>query len=272
MDGGYNFGCGDSDGSGWSPWLGSTEDCDGAAQFAVQHVNNGTVKQVFSLNGGDVYTGSRFNGDDGCGAGPVKEAYQIWTDYGSRPSWDPILVYLAVMGDESLWSANTAETTTVDFYGRETYDTSDTSHNMYQNWIDGDHNGDVTKVIDDLLCAAPCRGPTTGACGNYTLESMKNCYGDRGDGVWHGADDLEDPADSSAGTMSLFDCQALCGETDGCDGVTVRATSSGLVECYRKGNIDLSACDTWFVMDTWVRNSGGSGSSSSSSSGSGSKF
>ena len=86
MDGGYNFGCGDSDGSGESPWLGSTEDCDGAAQYAVQHVNNGTVKQVFSLNGGDIYTGSRFNGDDGCGAGPVKEAYQIYTDYGSRPS------------------------------------------------------------------------------------------------------------------------------------------------------------------------------------------
>jgi hypothetical protein len=260
MDGGYNFGCGDSDGSGWSPWLGSTEDCDGAAQYVIEHVPNATVKQVFSLNGGDVYTGSRFNGEDGCGAGPVKEAYQIWTNYGSRPSWDPITVYLAVMGDESLWSANTAETTTVDYYGRETYDTSNTSHNMYQSWVDSDHNGDVTKLLDDLMCAAPCGAPGgEGLCGNYTLQSMKNCYGDRGDGTGsHGADDLETPADSSAGTMTLHACQALCDATDGCDGVTVRlstaAGSDGLVDCYRKGNIDLDACDTYYPMDTWVKN------------------
>ena len=37
MDLGYNFGCGDSKGSGWSPWLGSTQDCDGAAQFVASH-------------------------------------------------------------------------------------------------------------------------------------------------------------------------------------------------------------------------------------------
>ena len=101
------------------------------------------------------------------------------------------------------------------------------------------------------MCAAPCGAPGgEGLCGNYTLQSMKNCYGDRGDGTGsHGADDLETPADSSAGTMTLHACQALCDATDGCDGVTVRlstaAGSDGLVDCYRKGNIDLDACDTY---------------------------
>ena len=207
MDGGYNFGCGDSDGSGWSPWLGSTEDCDGAAQYVNQNVPH-TIKQVrrlmssaassrritrlrarsnagggrrpsplssraraargrregplprratsscssvvrcrhessegrgrqslscvislrssgmilfglssfssfitsssqvYSGEGGDICTGGRFN--DGCGDGPAKEAYQIWTNYGCRWSWDPITVYLAVMGDDSLYSSTQA--------------------------------------------------------------------------------------------------------------------------------------------------------------------
>lgn len=38
MDGGYNFGCGNSNGSGWSPYLGSTDDCYGAAQYVVENV------------------------------------------------------------------------------------------------------------------------------------------------------------------------------------------------------------------------------------------
>ena len=84
MDGPYNFGCGDSAGSGWSPWLGSTEDCDGAAQDVIARVP-ATIKQVFSGEGGDICTGGRFN--EGCGDGPVKEAYQIWTDGGCR--WSP---------------------------------------------------------------------------------------------------------------------------------------------------------------------------------------
>ena len=42
------------------------------------------------LTSGDICTGGRFN--DGCGDGPAKEAYQIWTNYGCRWSWDPITV------------------------------------------------------------------------------------------------------------------------------------------------------------------------------------
>ncbi|GMH64177.1 hypothetical protein TrLO_g325 [Triparma laevis f. longispina] len=253
MDGGYNFGCGDSDGSEWSPWLGSTEDCDGAAQYVVENVPT-SVKQVFSLNGADIYTGSRFN--DGCGSGPVKMSYQKWTNYGSRPSWDPITIWYAVYGESSLYSTATAETTTVDYYGREVYDKSDTSNNMYQTWIDSTRKGDVTKNLDDAICAAPCLGSTPGACGGYTLQSMKNCWGDRGDGSGsHGASDLETPSDSSAGVMTLAECMILCDETVNCEGVSVSFADggSGLVNCFRKGNIQIDDCDEFFPIDTWVK-------------------
>ena len=56
MDGSYNFGCGDSDGSGWSPYMGSTDDCYGAAQYVVDNVPK-SIKQVFTLNGGNILTG-----------------------------------------------------------------------------------------------------------------------------------------------------------------------------------------------------------------------
>merc|ERR1712013_804833 len=113
MDGSYNFGCGDSDGSGWSPYMGSTADCYGAAQYVIANIPS-KIKQAFTLNGGDVLTGGRFN--DGCGQGPVKEAYQTWTNYGTRPSWDPICVYLSVMGDDSLYSSLQSGTNSVDYY------------------------------------------------------------------------------------------------------------------------------------------------------------
>ena len=114
-----------------------------------------TIKQVFSGEGGDICTGGRFN--EGCGDGPVKEAYQIWTDGGCRWSWDPITVYLAVMGDESLYSYTEAGTNTVDYYGGESFDTGDTGNNMFRVYINDDNKGDVVRVLDDALCAAPLR-------------------------------------------------------------------------------------------------------------------
>ncbi len=104
--------------------MGSCDDCYGAAQYVIENVPS-SIKQVFTLNGGNVYTGGRYN--NGCGQGPVKEAYQIWTNYGSRPSWDPITVYLAVMGDDSLYSSLQAGTDNVNYYGDESFDTGNTS-------------------------------------------------------------------------------------------------------------------------------------------------
>jgi len=251
MDGGYNFGCGDAHGSGTSPWLGSTAGCDGAALYVTEHMPN-TVRQLYTLNGGDVNTGGRFN--DGCGHGPVKAAYQAWTGHGSRPSWDLIAVYLAVLGSSSLYSSERQGTDRVDAAGNEDFDTSDTSHNMAQVWIDSAHNGDVTRRLDDILCSAPCGGNSSGGpvgnCASYTMYSGHNCWG-----PGHGADEIENPPHSSCGTMSLAACQRRCDETANCAGVTVVATSGGLVECYRKANIDIGQCDygdAW-KFDTWLK-------------------
>ena len=240
MDGGYNFGCGDSAGSEWSPWLGSTEDCDGAAQIVVDAITAmGGIKQVFSLNGGDIYTGSRFN--DGCGNGPVKDAYQKYTNHGSRPSWDLIAIYMAVMGYESLYSSMNEVSVAVDYYGSETYVPS-TNTNQYQVWIDGSRKGDVTKMLDDILCAAPCRGYD---CGDFDLKSMTNCWSG------HGAEDLD--GSDGAGVMGLSECLDLCRSESTCDGVVTMQAGEGNVNCYRKSNINLSACDSWVQTDTWVQ-------------------
>ena len=246
MDGGYNFGCGDSDGSEWSPWLGSTEDCDGAAQYVVENIPK-TIRQYFSLNGESQLTGSRFQ--DGCGQGPVKEAYQTWTNYGSRPSWDLISVYMAIRGPESLYSTANAGTMSVDYYGHENFDTSNTDNNMFQVWIDSDHDGDVTRMLDDIICANPCRSATSvGGCSGYQHYAGSNCYGG------HGADDLEDPPTSSAGTMTLSECMNLCGETSGCDGIVVSPAGDGLVNCYRKGNLNIEECTVDWYYDAYIAN------------------
>ena len=181
----------------------------------------------------------------------MKEAYQIWTDDGTRPSWDPITVYLAVMGDTSLYSSLQSGTNNVNYDGDEEWDTSVTDNNEYHVWTDSNNNGDITRIIDDLLCAAPCLAPggKVGGCSNYQMNTMKNCYNG------HGAVNLENPTYSSAGTMSLYDCLQLCSVTNGCDGVSVSNNETsvpGYINCYRKGNISLDHCDDYIPYDTYT--------------------
>lgn len=257
MDGGYNFGCADANGGASSPYLGSTAGCAGAAQYVVEHVDAQAAlptRQLFSLNGGDVLSGGRFS--SGCGLGPVKDAYQIWTGGNSRPSWDLISVYFAVMGTASLYSSERQGTMAVDAAGAETFDTANATSNQAQVWVDGEHNGDVVRRLDDVICSSPCRGDTPiGACAGYTMNSGRNCYGARGTATSHGATDLESPPSSSCGTMTLHECMKRCDTTDGCEGVTVTPQPGGLVACYRKGAIDIAKCDygnAW-GFDTWVK-------------------
>ena len=61
------------------------------------------------------------------------------------------------MGDESLYSYTEAGTNTVDYYGGESFDTGDTGNNMFRVYINDDNKGDVVRVLDDALCAAPLR-------------------------------------------------------------------------------------------------------------------
>lgn len=69
----YNFGCGGAHGTNFG-YIGSTTGCVGSAKYVVEHMPN-SVRMVFSLEGGDMQTGSRFN--EGCGFGPVKDSYQV---------------------------------------------------------------------------------------------------------------------------------------------------------------------------------------------------
>lgn len=246
MDGGYNFGCGDSKGSGKSPWLGSTKDCDGAAQFVIEQVPH-SVAQYFTGNGGNVQTGGRFN--DHCGAGPVKLAYKTWTNSGTRSSWDLMAVYFAVRGAESLFSYAEAGTNQVDYYGNEHFDTTSASNNEFNIHDNSSRHGDIASILNDMLCAAPCRSEDAkfGGCDGYELQASRNCYAS------HGADDID--ASTSAGTMTLSKCQAVCDQTAGCTGVAMAPApeDSGLVRCYRKKNIEIGKCAKDHTWDTWVK-------------------
>lgn len=140
------------------------------------------------------------------------------------------------------YSTANAMTISVDYFGHETYDTSDTSNNQYQVWSDSKRNGDITKLLDDILCAAPCRGD----CSKYELNSGRNCWSG------HGGTDIDDV---SIGVMDLSECLALCDDLDGCEGVVVENDNGGKgnVNCYRKKNIVLADCDWWWPFDTYTK-------------------
>ena len=53
--------------------------------------------------------------------------------------------------------------------------------------------------------------------------------------------------------MSVSACQDSCDETDDCDGIVVAPTSGGLINCYRKSNVDTGSCDWAPQFDTWVK-------------------
>ena len=156
-------------------------------------------------------------------------------------------VYFAVMGPGSLYSTANAQTTTVDYYGGETYDYSDTSNNMYQITVDGAHSGDVTFILDNILCADPCLGDVNvGACSGYVLQASHNCWGG------HGAVDIDSSV--PVGTFTLAKCQQVCSDTDGCDGVVTTPADGGLVSCYRKADIEIGSCDWAPQFNTYTFN------------------
>jgi hypothetical protein len=248
MDGMYNFGCAQHD---TDNWLGSDIDCRGSAQAAVMGWPS-NVKQLFSGVGGDVLHGGWL---DGCGSNgnPVRQSFEDWGVKGvGRSSWDPITVMIAVRGAAGVFCKE-------DNYG-EGYMTLDEAG--HENWnsgsgtsqgrisYDGNSQGKISFLLNELLCKPP------GPWGNSTQWSEargENCYGPRGSAPAHGATDLENPPDSSCGSMSLEECQKKCMELEGCTAVTVSPTSDGKVNCYRKADIVLGSCDSGTDFSTWVR-------------------
>ncbi|KAK3286669.1 hypothetical protein CYMTET_5786 [Cymbomonas tetramitiformis] len=153
MDGGYNFGCnipGSSDPSG---------DCkNNAVEVSVDLWDSG-IKQVYQWEGSNIYTGGRFS--DGCGGerrqNPIKDAYITNIPYQGRrdrPSWDPITVHMAVLGDNSIHTSVTRGGmyiynggATEDFHPGE-------NKNMYKQNGCNDY-GDATYMLDNLFCQLP---------------------------------------------------------------------------------------------------------------------
>ena len=109
------------------------------------------------------------------------------------------------------------------------------------------------------MCKPPGKQPHPGNDGWVQAIGI-NCYGTRDGGqTFHGANDLENPRDSSCGKMSISDCQKKCDDMDGCTAVVVGNDGS----CYRKTDINIEACDNnasgfsdTFVKSPWVKAKG----------------
>lgn len=155
-------------------------------------------------------------------------------------------VYMAIMGTDSLWSSEHAMTNTVNWDGDEDFDYGDHGSNQFQIWYNEDRNGDIARVLDDMYCAAPCRGSQdVGGCANYELHASHNCW------TGHGAQDID--GHEPVGTMDLADCLAQCDNTSNCEGVVTSLNDNGTVQCYRKTDITIGDCDWYPVFDTWMK-------------------
>ena len=273
MDGMYNFGCAQHDSDNW---LGPDTDCRGSAKAAVENWPS-NVQQIFTLVGGDVLHGSWLTGCAGHG-NPVRQAFEDWLGPGNgRCSWDPITVLIAVRGAGGVHckEVDTGGHMTLDEAGHETWHEGTGSNQSRIVYEGTNAQAAISFELNELLCKPP--GPWSST--NWTEAVGENCYGPRGTSPSHGATDLEHPASSSCGTMSLDACRAKCLNTPGCTAVatspaTVAAAnestndnggisnsggggggggSDSLVACYRKADISLEHCDSGTTFSTHVR-------------------
>ena len=115
------------------------------------------------------------------------------------------------------------------------------------------YNGACSDLVSSFEAAAPddealdvrcsfghvhdsqCEMASLASSGGYSAHTAVNCYED------HGATDLESPAGSSAGAMSVIACEALCDATDGCDAVVVSAGGCEAETDYDYYGNDLSS-------------------------------
>eukprot|EP00729_Bicosta_minor_P007225 gene7225-31713_t len=223
MDGMYNFGCAQHDSDNW---LGPDTDCRGSAQAAVQGWP-ANVKQVFSPPnvGIDVHHGSWLTNCAAYG-NPCRQAFEDWLGPNNgRDSWDPITVVAAVRGSAGVHCKE--------------------SRQVYS----GSPQDAISFELNQLLCKPPGPWSTT----NWTKAGGENCYGPRGASPAHGATDLEHPADSSCGTMSLDECKHKCLELPGCTAIAVDPKADGQVDCYRKADVVLGSCDHATTLSTYIR-------------------
>ena len=162
---------------------------------------------------------------------------------------------------------------TVDEAGEETWhdDGSNGLSNYNQSRIEyasSSSQGSISFTINQLLCQEP-RGDFSQT--EWVEGKGENCYGPRsGDQQSHGATDLEDPPESSCGTMTLTECQQMCLDMQGCTAVTASPADARrrlsapnksvdpMVHCYRKSDVFFGQCDqstssfSTYVRREWV--------------------
>ena len=63
---------------------------------------------------------------------------------------------------------------------------------------------------------------------------------------------MENPVDSSCGTMSVSDCLDNCAVELGCTAVNWQRTGGSIGNCLRKANIELEHCDRNTPYDLWL--------------------
>ena len=268
MDGGYNFGCAAGN-------IGPADECYDTAKKALGMPPN--VRMVFSNRGQnpDIYTGSGVQNAHPPNS-PCREALKDWCcnpngKMGSsgRLSWDPITVMIAALDVGSVFEkeVNYGCAVSANAAGQESFASGAGTRNAQTDFTDGGSSpGKIRDAIDryvNMVPGAPTPPPTPPTPpppptpapppANWTKAGGANCYGARGSGTSHGATDLEHPADSSCGTMTLAQCQAKCEGLAGCTAVTVQDGGGGLVECYRKGDVSLQHCDLGSEFTTYVR-------------------
>ena len=132
MNGMYNFGCAEGF------LLGNTKDCFGAVK-EVQELIPHTTKQYFQRNGHDMcMAGDFFNDKCSDSTNPVRQAYVDWMDHSkfigrncwpARSSWDPLTVYVAVVGTDEAQMWEEQGTDVINALGHEKWDKSQTSNN-----------------------------------------------------------------------------------------------------------------------------------------------
>mmetsp|Transcript_91044 Transcript_91044/g.208645 ORF Transcript_91044/g.208645 Transcript_91044/m.208645 type:complete len:607 (-) Transcript_91044:393-2213(-) len=103
--------------------------------------------------------------------------------------------------------------------------------------------------MDVALAPAPAPGPAPGPAptpaGSWVEHAGVNCYGGHGGQAVPGGD----PYSTS---MSLADCQAACTDDSGCTAI-VRVNGQNTGNCWRRMNVDLSACETGSGYTTYTK-------------------
>lgn len=257
MDGGYNFGCA-------AGLIGPADECYGTAQQAVKMPPS--VSMIFSGAGEnpDIYTGAGLQTSHP-DSSPCREAYKHWCcnpngkpGTSGRLSWDPIAVMIAGLGVESVFEKYTDQGTqvTADADGREHFAPGKTK-NARTGFDTDDPVGKISRAIDAYLNVPPGAQPQPSPGGKkFEIHQGKNCYGNRDGRGSHGATDLEHPATSSCGNFdTVAECESKCLELSDCNGVTV-TFANDKYECFRKGDIDLSKCDSGTGFDTYTLDAG----------------